>query len=103
MPNDYEKELKGNPVCCSCQSYDSTRDINDNNVVLFNAVVLNMKDKDTCEISVNGDLESRTSQRALNRTTNEHYTSQRSSECRTLTEQTLKTKWWAGCFPWLAK
>ena len=103
LPNDYEKELKGNPIFCTCQSYDSTRDINDNNIVLLNAVELNIKENYTCKSLVTSDLDNRTSQQTPDTTLNGHYQSQRYTGCQVLTEQTLKTKWWAGCFPWLAK
>ena len=72
LPNAYEKELKGNPMFCSSQSHNSTTDINDNNIVLLNAVELNMKGNDTCENSRKRDLDNRTSQQALNRIRNGH-------------------------------
>ena len=105
LPNDYEKELKGNPIFCTCKSYDSTRDINDNNIVLVNAVELNIKDNYTCESLVIGDVDNdnRTSQQTLDATSDGHDQSQNYTECQALAEQTLKTKWWAGCFPWLVK
>ena len=85
------KKLKRNPIFCTCKSYDSKRDINDNNIVLLNAVELNVKDNYTCESFVTSDLDNRTSQQTLDTTSNWHYQSQRYTEYQVLTEQTLKT------------
>ena len=100
LPNDYEKEWKGKPVFCSCQSYEYGKDINDNNIALLNAIELTV-DTDADENSSKTDLNNRASQQLINGTG--YYQPQLSSECQAIAESNPKPKWWTLCFPWLAK